>query len=251
MRSTIVGAVALAGAVALSACAGNTGTGAAAPAPSSGTNASSSGTSASPFGTSASSFGTAASSFGAAPATSPAPATTAAAAAATKSPAVAATRTSAKPTPAAAGKSDVSQLKSFGITLDKGVLIDVADDGANHWLRIGQNGVVDFTGTTRTDSTMMALKAAPGGGKNRVIIAPPFWNEDLGTGSCVADTPGAPLKLETCRTGEATQIWTVVPAGDSGQFELRGKYGTLRVDGVKITTGDAGRSGLQTVVFAE
>jgi hypothetical protein len=151
--------------------------------------------------------------------------------------------------PATGAPADVSQLERLGITLNAGVLIDVADDGQDRFLQVGRNGVVDFTGTGRTDATMMALKAAPGGQRNQVRIMPPFWNEDLGAGSCVADTAGAPLRLETCGTGRA-QVWTVVPAGDSGQFELRGAYGILRVDNGRLITGSGGRSGLQTVRFA-
>ncbi|WP_250036446.1 hypothetical protein [Paractinoplanes maris] len=63
-----------------------------------------------------------------------------------------------------------------------------------------------------------------------------------------SDTAGAPLRLETCRTGRAAQIWQVVPAGDSGQFELRGAFGILHVDGRLVTSG--GRTGLQTLDFA-
>jgi hypothetical protein len=150
----------------------------------------------------------------------------------------------------AAATSDVSQLKRLGIDLNEGVLIDVADDGKARWLQIGKTGV-DFTGTTKTDSTMMSLKAAPVSQKNRVLIKPPFWNEDLGPGSCVADTAGAALKLETCASGKPAQVWTVVPAGDSGQFELRGTYGIIRVENGKITTGTGGRTGLQTIPFAK
>ena len=144
--------------------------------------------------------------------------------------------------------SDLSRLKRLGIDLGEGVLIDVADDGQARYLQVGRGGV-DFTGTTRTDSTMMALKAAPVRQRNRVLIKPPFWNEDLGAGSCVADTPGAALKLETCVPGRAAQVWEVRPAGDSGQFELYGIHGVIRVDQGKITTGGAGRTGLQTVPF--
>jgi hypothetical protein len=166
----------------------------------------------------------------------------------------AATTTAAKPKPVATKKktptSDLSQLVRLGIDINEGVLIDVADDGVDRWLQIGKKGV-DFTGTTKTDSTMMSLKAAPVTARNRVLIKPPFWNEDLGDGYCVADTKGAPLKLEVCRTGRTQQIWTVVPAGDSGQFELKGRYGILRVDAGKLTTGGTGRTGLQTIPFAE
>ncbi|GAA2614893.1 hypothetical protein [Paractinoplanes durhamensis] len=218
MRSIIVGAVALAGVAALYGCAGNgTGT-AAAPA-------------ASVAPTPSAAVSTEATS---------APVKEAATKTATKTP----TKT-AKP-----AKADVSQLKKLGITLDEGVLIDVADDGVDRFLAIGKDGV-DFTGTTKTDATMMSLKAAPGGRKNQVLIVPPFWNEDLGDGSCVADTAGAALKLETCATGKPAQIWTVVPAGDSGQFELRGTYGIIRVEDGRITTGASGRTGLQTITFAK
>ncbi|GLY02407.1 hypothetical protein [Actinoplanes sp. NBRC 101535] len=148
-------------------------------------------------------------------------------------------------------KSNLSRLKKLGITINAGVLIDVADDGKDRFLAVGKNGKVDFTGTGRTDTTMMSLQAAPVAAENRVVIKPPFWNEDLGAGYCVADTKGAPLKLETCETGKATQIFTVVPAGDSGQFELRGKYGILRVDDGKLTTSGKGRTGLQTIKYAQ
>jgi hypothetical protein len=147
-------------------------------------------------------------------------------------------------------RSDLSQLKKIGIDIDGGVLIDVADDGVDRYLAVGRNSVVDFTGTGRTDNTMMALKAAPVSARNRVLIKPPFYNEEPGDGYCVADTPQAPLKLETCRTGEAAQVWRVVPEGDSGQFSLHGRYGVIRVDDGRITTGDSGRIGLQTIPFA-
>ena len=104
---------------------------------------------------------------------------------------------------------------------------------------------------------MMSLKAATVAAnteatRNRVIIQPPFWNEDAeGPGYCVADTPGAPLNLEPCDAGRTAQVWTVVPAGDSGQFELNGRYGIVRVNDGTITTGQTGRTGLQTIPFAE
>jgi hypothetical protein len=147
-------------------------------------------------------------------------------------------------------ESDLSQLKALGIDVEVGVILDVADDGVDRFLQVGRNGVVDFTGTTRTDSTMMSLKPAPVAAKNRVTIKPPFWNEDTGAGSCVADTAGAALKLETCRTGRSAQIWQVVPAGDSGQFELRGAHGVLHVEDGRLITADSGRTGLQTLDFA-
>jgi hypothetical protein len=158
--------------------------------------------------------------------------------------------TTAEPTGTSKAQSDLSQLKALGIDIEVAVLLDVADDGMDRFLQVGKDGVVDFTGTTRTDSTMMSLKPAAVTAKNQVTIKPPFWNESPGTGSCVADTAGAALKLETCQPGKAAQTWQVIPAGDSGQFELRGDYGILRVDNGKLTTAESGRTGLQTLDFA-
>ena len=110
--------------------------------------------------------------------------------------------------------------------------------------------MVDFTGTGRTDATMMSLQPAAVAASNRVLIMPPFYNEDLGDGYCVADTTGAPLTLEVCAAGEASQVWRVVPAGDSGQFELHGAHGVLRVEDGRITSAGDGRTGLQVLSFA-
>jgi len=63
--------------------------------------------------------------------------------------------------PATSTRSDVSQLRQFGIDLQAAVLIDVADDGEDHWMQTGQSDVVDFTGTKRDDSTRMSLQPAP------------------------------------------------------------------------------------------
>jgi hypothetical protein len=152
--------------------------------------------------------------------------------------------------------SDVSQLKSLGIAINGGVLIDVADDGLDRYLEIGKAGAIDFTGTGRTDNTMMSLKPAPvrqrtEATRNRVVIAPPFYNEDLGAGSCVADTAAGVLRLAECHAGAADQVWQVIPAGDSGQFELHGANTEIRVNEGRITTGTRGYVGLQTLEFAE
>lgn len=181
----------------------------------------------------------------AAKSTSAAPATSASASA----PASAAPTKSSSKKAKTPATSDLTELKRAGIGLGEGVLLDVADDGEDLFLQIGENGAVDFTGTTRTDTTMMSLQPAAVPARNRVVIKPPFWNEDLGDGYCVADTAGAPLKLEICKPGKASQTWRVALAGDSGQFELHGAYGVIRVDG-KITAGESGRTGLQTLPFA-
>lgn len=160
-------------------------------------------------------------------------------------PGKAATQTAAVP-----ARSDLSQLQRAGIDVSAGVLIDVADDGVNRWLQVGKDGVVDFTGAAKDDSTMMSLQPAPVQEKNRVVIKPPFYNEDLGAGYCVADTADLPLKLEGCALGKASQIWRVDLAGDSGQFTLTGVHGTIRVKDGKISNAGGAREGLQTIPFA-
>ncbi len=229
MRSIALGVVTLTGAILLAGCAGTSG------GPAAGGPATSSATGSAEVSVSES----------AEPAATPSPTATST----TTNPVTpAVTRTATAPGKAAV--SDLSQLRKFGITLNAGVLIDVADDGLDRYLAVGKGGSVDFTGTGRTDATMMSLKAAPVAERNRVLLKPPFWNEEVGAGYCVADTSGAALRLETCVKGRATQIWEVVPAGDSGQFELRGAYGILRVDNGRLTTGRSGRTGLQTIEYA-
>ncbi len=147
------------------------------------------------------------------------------------------------PRPTGRAASDVSQLRQFGIDLRTGVLIDVADDGVDRWMQFRDDGTVDFTGTARDDSTRMVLYPAPTTAANRVQIVPKAFGN-----LCVAATAAPPLKLVPCAVNDATQVWRVVPAGDSGQFELEGAYGILRVDQGLINT-SGGFSGMQTIRF--
>ncbi|TCB97195.1 hypothetical protein E0H26_13045 [Micromonospora zingiberis] len=158
--------------------------------------------------------------------------------------------TPAKPTTRAKATSDLSGLRITGIKAGKSVLIDVAGDDADRFLQVGQGGV-DFTGTERTDATMMALYPAAVSAKNRVVIKPPFWNEEVGGGYCVADTAGAALKLENCQDGKASQVWRVQLAGDSGLFELHGAYGVIGVKNGRITASGDRDTGLQVLPYAQ
>ncbi|MGW0504444.1 hypothetical protein [Micromonospora sp. NPDC003241] len=155
----------------------------------------------------------------------------------------------ATPTTRARVTSDLSGLRITGIKAGKSVLIDVAGDDADRFLQVGQ-GAVDFTGTDRTDSTMMALYPAAVSAANRVVIKPPFWNEEVGGGYCVADTAGAALKLENCQDGKTSQIWRVALAGDSGLFELHGAHGVIGVKNGRITASGDGDTGLQVLPYA-
>ncbi|MEU1752700.1 hypothetical protein ABZ436_08620 [Micromonospora matsumotoense] len=224
-RSFVVGAV-LATAGLLTACASGEGTPAA------------------PSGTSAPATSTPAGSPSV-PAVPAGPSTAPAAAAPTGSTAA----VPARPTTRAKVTSDLSGLRITGIKTGKSVLIDVAGDGVDRFLQAGQ-GEVDFTGTDRTDSTMMAIYPAAVAAKNRVVIKPPFWNEEVGGGYCVADTAGAALKLENCQDGKASQVWRVALAGDSGLFELHGAYGVIGVRNGRITASGDGDHGLQVLPYA-
>ncbi|OZV81487.1 hypothetical protein CA850_09875 [Micromonospora echinospora] len=141
-------------------------------------------------------------------------------------------------------KSDVTQLRQLGIDLEADVLIDIADDGVDHWVQIGANDTVDFTGTAKDASTRMVLLPAPVTARNRVVITP-----SARPGFCVAATPQPPLALQTCQDGDETQTWQVLPAGDSGQFNLAGPYGVITVDEALVPPGQSGRTGLQTIRF--
>ncbi|MFC3499604.1 hypothetical protein ACFOOK_01130 [Micromonospora krabiensis] len=151
----------------------------------------------------------------------------------------------ARPGPRPTGNvtSDVSQLRQLGVDLQTGVLIDAADDGVDRWMQFRDDATVDFTGTAKDSSTEMVLHPAPTTAVNSVQIVPKAFGNQ-----CVAATQAPPLKLVPCEVNDASQVWRVVPAGDSGQFELEGAYGILRVDGGLITT-SSGYSGLQTIRF--
>ncbi|WP_419702912.1 hypothetical protein [Promicromonospora sp. NFX87] len=152
--------------------------------------------------------------------------------------------------PGAPEVSDLSGLGITGISEGTSVLIDVAGDGADRFLEVGADGV-DFTGTGRTDTTMMSLHPAAVPEENRVLIKPPFWYEEPTGGYCVTDTEGAALALEPCKAGDAAQVWQVVLAGDSGLFELHGAYGVVGVQDGRITTAGGSDTGLQVLPYAE
>lgn len=157
--------------------------------------------------------------------------------------------TTSSPSTTGTVTSDVSQLRRLGIDIGTSVLIDVADDGLDRWLQVGADGVIDFTGTAKDDSTMMSLHPAPVHEKNRVVIKPLFGNKNLESGSCITDTPATALTLTACKPGDPSQTWQIMPGGDSGQFELVGRYGAIRVDNGHISATDTGFAGLQTIPF--
>ena len=148
------------------------------------------------------------------------------------------------PRPTGTTTADTSQLQQMTVDLQTGVLLDIADDGVDRWLQYRNDGTVDFTGTTKNASTEMVLYPAPATLKNSVQIVP----KALGN-QCVTATQTPPLKLTPCAVDDDTQIWRVIPAGDSGVFELEGKYGIMRADEGLIVGGQSGRSIMQTIRF--
>ncbi|MDR7278892.1 hypothetical protein [Catenuloplanes atrovinosus] len=148
--------------------------------------------------------------------------------------------------------SDVSQLEDAGIVIGEPVVIDVADDDRNSFLEIRLRGALEFTGTERNENTMMTLRPAETEEANSVVIGPPLWSENPGEDYCAADSPFRLVKLEVCVPGRAEHSWRVVPAGDTGLFELHGRWKVITVDDQGlITTGAEGRTGLRTVPFVE
>lgn len=141
--------------------------------------------------------------------------------------------------------SNLAGLAPYGVDIGTGVLIDVAGDGRDRFLRARRNGVVDFGGTGRQDPTLMVLRPAATRTADRVVINAPRWNPDLGGGYCVEQAAVLALSVRLCRPGDPDQIWHVVPVGDSGQFRLDGRYGAVHVDVDQVAL-----DGLQTVPFS-
>jgi hypothetical protein len=167
---------------------------------------------------------------------------------------------SAEPSPSAAPATsgpklvdaNLSQLKSFAIDLGVPVVITTsADAGAEYHLGSNPDGSVDFTGTAVTESTRMTLwpaKVRKRTEKNRnhvVIVASPVA-AGPGPESCVTDERRSVLLMRPCRPGDASQSWRLVPAGDSGLFELTGAHTALRVDNGKIVK-EGGWTAFQTI----
>lgn len=135
--------------------------------------------------------------------------------------------------------SDLAGLMPFGVDIGTGVLIDIAGDGRDRFLRVRRDGVADFGGTSRQDATLMVLHPAATTAAGRVVITAPRWNPDLGGGYCVGQAAALALSVRLCRPGDPNQIWHVLLVGNDGQFRLVGRYGNVT------------RDGLQTVPFSE
>jgi len=170
------------------------------------------------------------------------------------------TSPSAAPSPSAAltttgpklVDANLSQLKSFAIDLGVPVVITTTlDSGAEQHLAAHPDGSVDFTGTAVTESTRMTLRPAKvrkrtDENRNHVVIVASPVAAGSGPESCVTDERQGVLRMRPCRAGDATQSWGLVPAGDSGLFELTGAHTALRVDEGKIVK-EGGWAAFQTI----
>jgi len=169
------------------------------------------------------------------------------------------TTPSAAPSPSAAPATsgpklvdaNLSQLKGFAIDLGVPVVITTTlDAGAEHHLKAQPDGSVDFTGTAPTESTRMTLRPAKvrkrtEENRNHVVIVASPAAAASGPESCVTDERQGVLKMRPCRPGDANQSWRLVPAGDSGLFELTGAHTAVQVDNGKIVK-DGGWTAFQT-----
>jgi len=147
---------------------------------------------------------------------------------------------------------NLSQLKGFAIDVGVPVVITTTlDSGAEHHLKAHPDGSVDFTGTAPTESTRMTLRPAKvrkrtEENRNHIVIVASPTAAASGPESCVTDERRGVLRMQPCRPGAATQSWRLVPAGDSGLFELTGAHTALRVDNGKIVE-EGGWTGFQTI----
>ncbi|AGZ39404.1 hypothetical protein [Actinoplanes friuliensis] len=147
---------------------------------------------------------------------------------------------------------DLSQLKNYSIDLAVPVVITTsADAGTEYHLDAHPDGRIDFTGTAVTETTRMTVKPAKvrkrtEKTRNTVMIVATPKVAGSAPESCVTDKSEGVLRMDPCRPGDATQSWRLVPAGDSGLFELNGKNTAVRVDEGKLVK-EGGYSALQTI----
>ncbi|MET3424663.1 serine/threonine protein kinase [Actinoplanes tereljensis] len=146
---------------------------------------------------------------------------------------------------------NVSALKSYAIDLGVPVVITTSlDAGAEYHLDAHPDGTVDFTGTAVTETTRMTLKPAKvrkrtNDNQNHVIIVASPAAGTSGPESCVTDERKGILRMQPCRPGDVTQSWHLIPAGDSGLFELTGAHTAVQVDRGQIVE-DGGWAAFQT-----
>jgi hypothetical protein len=160
--------------------------------------------------------------------------------------------------PAATGPklvdADLSELKSYAIDLGVPVVITTTlDAGPKHYLDAQPDGSVDLSGTAVTESSRMKLLPAKvrkrtEKTKNHVVIVAAPVAASSEPDSCVTDVRKAVLAMRPCRPGDAEQSWRLVPAGDSGLFELEGAHTTVRFEDGKLVK-KGGWSALETTAL--
>jgi eukaryotic-like serine/threonine-protein kinase len=137
-------------------------------------------------------------------------------------------------------KADLSELKYYDLALGVPVVITTSlDAGTEYYLDAQPDGSVDVNGTAPTESSRMTLKPArvrkrTEDTKNTVVIVASPAAATSETESCVTEIRKAVLAMQPCRPGDAEQAWRLVPAGDSGLFELFGRRSEIRYTDGKI-----------------
>lgn len=150
---------------------------------------------------------------------------------------------------------DLSQLKNYDLDLGVPVVITTSlDAGPAHYLGAQPDGSVDLSGTAVTESTRMKLKPAKVRKRteetmNRIVIVAAPVVAASGPELCVTDIRRTVLAMRPCRPGATDQAWRLVPAGDSGLFELEGRHTAIEYDDGKIVK-EGGWSAFETAAVA-
>ena len=146
---------------------------------------------------------------------------------------------------------NVADLKGLSVDIGVPVVITTTlDAGDERYLGARPDGSVDFSGTAVTENTRMTLRPAKvrkrtEENRNNVTIVATPVAEGSGPESCVTDESERVLRMKPCRAGDAEQAWRLIPAGDSGLFEMRGAHTEIEVDEGELVEED-GWTALQT-----
>lgn len=163
-----------------------------------------------------------------------APSTEAAVASAAK----AAVGTAAKKAP----RSNLSELRKYGFPVTKMSTLFSPAQRKGAYLTFRPNMSVDFSATKVTQDNQLAFLPAKTSRKNTVNILASAYSEGK-YAHCLTNTRKDKLILSVCRAGNKAQEFRITWQGDSGLFAVTGKYGQLKFNGGKATTGAKGYNG--------
>ena len=145
----------------------------------------------------------------------------------------------------------MADLKGLSVDIGVPVVITTLDSGQERYLGARPDGSVHFNGSAVTENTRMTLRPAKvrkrtEENRNHVMIVATPVAEGSGPESCVTDERERVLRMKPCRPGDAEQAWRLVPAGDSGLFEMRGAHTAIQFDDAGELVEEDGWTALQT-----